>query len=1858
MSFSIQNVLVEEAVNASVLYIDSTGGGGGGVQSVSGTANQITASGTTNVSLSLPTDVEMTNLTLEGLKLTTGAGADLVLTSDADGNASWQVGGGGLQNVYGTANEITATPNGADVTLSLPSGISVGSVLDTTGNATILAFQNGTGSNYVNVSNSNTTPTISTAGTSTDIDLLLSPKNAGVVSIPRVKFPTNPAANYVLTSDASGNGTWQAVPASGVQSVGVTANQTRNTGTSTDPVIALTDSVKIVTGLLDANSANMLKFNATASAANYLTIANAISGTSPTFSVTGTDSNIDLTLAPRGSGVVSMSRIKITSSPSANYVLTSDASGNGTWQAVPASGVQSVGVTANQTRNTGTSTDPVIALTDSVRIVTGLTDTFSNSMLVFSATASAENYFNIANAVSGASPTLRVSGPNDANIDLTLAPKGSGVVSMSRIKITTSPSANYVLTSDASGNGTWQAVPASGVQSVGVTANQTRNTGTSTDPVIALTDSVKIVTGFLDSNSNNILVFSPTASAANYLTIANAISGASPTFSVTGTDSNIDLTLAPRGSGVVSMSRIKITTSPSANYVLTSDASGNGTWQAVPASGVQSITGAANQITIGGTSSIPNISMTDSVKIVTGFLDTNSNNMLVFRPTASAANYLTIANAISGASPTFSVTGTDSNIDLTLAPRGSGVVSMSRIKITSSPSANYVLTSDASGNGTWQPNVKSISGTTNEIDVSGTNDVTLSLPNNVRISSSILDSNDNIMIAFSPVTNADSYFAFRNRLGDGSLIISATGAANNLNLTLAPKGTGVVSMPRFQLTTGAVANYVLTSDASGNGTWQAVPASGVQSVGVTANQTQNVGTATDPIIALTDDVKIVSGLLDSNSNEMLAFSATASAANYITIANAISGASPTFSVTGTDSNIDLTLAPRGSGVVSMPSKVFLNTLQVNNGVVGGTNTTIATFSEMSNAVNYINISNNVSGSAPVISSDGVTSDVNLQLSPKGSGTVIVPRVRITQGAVANYVLTSDASGNGTWQAAAASGVQSVGVTANQTRNTGTSTDPVIALTDDVKIVSGLLDSNSNEMLMFSATGSATNYITITNATNGASPTLSAAGPTDANIDLTLAPKGSGVVSMPSKVFLNTLQVNNGVVGGTNTTIATFSEISNAVNYINISNNVSGSAPVISSDGVTSDVNLQLSPKGSGTVIVPRVRITQGAVANYVLTSDASGNGTWQAAAASGVQSVGVTANQTRNTGTSTDPVIALTDSVKIVQGLLDTNSNNMLAFSATLSAANYLTIANAASGSSPTLSATGGNPNIDIVLAPQGSGRVEMSGIRVTSATPITANWVLTTDASGNGTWQASNSLSPFVVGSGCTYTTIQSAVTAAQVSGGNIYIKPGTYTENLTLYDNINLIGFAEYNALNDVSHSNVIINGNITIASSAVDVNLQGLLLNTSSGSVISFTNTNSSEVYLYNCAIQQTAVDGIFDFPTGVGGIVRMERCAIFSSSSPFVTDAGGAGGIIFSVLNSEITLGALFTISQNFTLTLKNSTFENDTYDMTLDGSIQIISIIQSIFTSNIVSTGSTNSFNMSKTTFTGIFINTQSSLSSNNVSISDCTINGNIDFGTSAGGTTNITFKNCTMYQSLSNYTLSVGDSSTTINVYDSIMQIITMSRRDTTVTSTINAYNSQFNGSIIDDTTLTNTFNFTNCFLTNFNFGSLTSIEQVKTTNLYNCTQGLGVVNKFCGQGLINSGTSTVQASITTTGPSATAELCAISVPAYNGNNQMIYYKAVVQGKLKDTGSPVVSNVIAGTAFGVYYNDGTTLSLIGNTADYSIKKTASGASGGDIILVIGSSLMIPYVALQVTSPSTVGSGVDFQWVAQVTYQYL
>ena len=76
-----------------------------------------------------------------------------------------------------------------------------------------------------------------------------------------------------------------------------------------------------------------------------------------------------------------------------------------------------------------------------------------------------------------------------------------------------------------------------------------------------------------------------------------------------------------------------------------------------------------------------------------------------------------------------------------------------------------------------------------------------------------------------------------------------------------------------------------------------------------------------------------------------------------------------------------------------------------------------------------------------------------------------------------------------------------------------------------------------------------------------------------------------------------------------------------------------------------------------------------------------------------------------------DGVHALTSSStltssKIITGLNDTNGNELLKVTATASAINELTLANAAVGNAPALSATGGDTNIGIALTPKGTGTV------------------------------------------------------------------------------------------------------------------------------------------------------------------------------------------------------------------------------------------------------------------------------------------------------------------------------------------------------------------------------------------------------------------------------------------------------------------------------------------------------------------------------------------------------------------------
>jgi hypothetical protein len=84
------------------------------------------------------------------------------------------------------------------------------------------------------------------------------------------------------------------------------------------------------------------------------------------------------------------------------------------------------------------------------------------------------------------------------------------------------------------------------------------------------------------------------------------------------------------------------------------------------------------------------------------------------------------------------------------------------------------------------------------------------------------------------------------------------------------------------------------------------------------------------------------------------------------------------------------------------------------------------------------------------------------------------------------------------------------------------------------------------------------------------------------------------------------------------------------------------------------------------------------------------------------------------------------------KGILDANSNELVLFTATASAVNELTIANAATGNRPTISATGGDTNISINLTPKGTGDVRLTTGNLVQGTAAKGiNFTANTGAAG-----------------------------------------------------------------------------------------------------------------------------------------------------------------------------------------------------------------------------------------------------------------------------------------------------------------------------------------------------------------------------------------------------------------------------------------------------------------------------------------------------------------------------------------------
>lgn len=223
------------------------------------------------------------------------------------------------------------------------------------------------------------------------------------------------------------------------------------------------------------------------------------------------------------------------------------------------------------------------------------------------------------------------------------------------------------------------------------------------------------------------------------------------------------------------------------------------------------------------------------------------------------------------------------------------------------------------------------------------------------------------------------------------------------------------------------------------------------------------------------------------------------------------------------------------------------------------------------------------------------------------------------------------------------------------------------------------------------------YVVAYNATNDEFELVDNAGAGIAAVVNDAAPQLGGM-----------LDVNGNAIGDGTLELLTFTEDGSAVNHVNIENEATGSGPIISAAGDDTNVDLNLAGKGTGIVAVG---------SSEVVTLAATQTLTNKTLTAPVISTISNTGTVTLPTATDTLVGLATTDTLTnktltnpVVAQINDANGNEALLLTATASAVNEVTIANAATTNGPTISATG-ETNVDLILAASGTGIVKGADI-------------------------------------------------------------------------------------------------------------------------------------------------------------------------------------------------------------------------------------------------------------------------------------------------------------------------------------------------------------------------------------------------------------------------------------------------------------------------------------------------------------------------------------------------------------------
>jgi hypothetical protein len=273
---------------------------------------------------------------------------------------------------------------------------------------------------------------------------------------------------------------------------------------------------------------------------------------------------------------------------------------------------------------------------------------------------------------------------------------------------------------------------------------------------------------------------------------------------------------------------------------------------------------------------------------------------------------------------------------------------------------------------------------------------------------------------------------------------------------------------------------------------------------------------------------------------------TASAVNYLQVTGNATTGGPILSAQGSDTNVSINYTGKGTG-----GHVFSS---------GNVSNIQFVVSNTTSAVNYVQVSGNVTGSGVSISSNGSDTNIGIGYIAKGSAFHFFYGAGSPQFAIAptassvNYLqVTGGATGSGA--TVSAQGTDTNIAIAYAAKGTG------------AHVFTG--QSGANQFIVAS-TASAVNYLQITGAVTTGTPYILSTG-SDANVNFIASTKGTGVHLFQT----STTALNQFSVGHT----------ASAVNYLQAKGSATGSSLTISALGSDTNIDVQLAPKGTGGVVI-------------------------------------------------------------------------------------------------------------------------------------------------------------------------------------------------------------------------------------------------------------------------------------------------------------------------------------------------------------------------------------------------------------------------------------------------------------------------------------------------------------------------------------------------------------------------------------------------------------------------------------------------------------------------------------------------